>query len=930
MQIPCKMRLVCAVISAAHFLCTCLQATEESAEQKVGKLLQGGLAAFSSGDYAETESSLAEAIKIAAAEGVELTRLDRIKFLLATSRYQIGKYREAAADFAQHLTDHPDSPDRIQAACLRSMALFHAKNYGEAFTALDEFTQKHPEHPQFQNCTMMAAMSLANQGDDAQLIAYLRPKLSKLRPDLAGHGQLLVLDSLSRTDREAALAFAADIDPHSPNTVRLGALQIKLLQLAEQFAEEAKPRHALAALHLTWARANVIASQRARLEQLRSRAEEGADKAKTADPLAAKLVATVEEELKQLEQLRDFDEIRLGRSVECYLGLGRFREAHLLIGRMLETLPDSKILAALNFQLINCHARMGNWPEAIAAAQKFAERFPNSEDLADAVYLQAEAEMRLGRFEDASAAFLLLFEKFPQSQHAPRAHFLAGYALLNEEENKRAIALFDDHIKRFAKGEFAQDAAYWRAMAMLYDAEWKEARKAHEAYLIRHPEGTYATDSRFRSAYTLFREKQYAEAIEALTSFLDEHPEDALYNEANNLLGDCHFAEGRVTEGLEVFARSKLAGKDDHPTHDYAVFRMAAGLRGLEEKEKLRTHLSAFLEQRKDSPRIPEAIGLLGSLHRAEGDVDQARRIYWQAVETYGNDPEAEAVEGILANLTKLYRGTDDADDFLGLLREKTSQASEAGKTTLAARFKWARTANVDEKGKAELMRLIGTGTPLRELPATILADLGHYYASVGKEKEARDAYRTILSWWPRSRARDLAWAGLGLVAAEKGKHEEALEWFDRYEDQAGDMRLLPRVVLARAAIYKEQGRVKDATAEYNRVLSMRAARGLPVVTALTRLGELHEKQGEWQLAIPYYQRVYVLYGHFAAQSARAYLRSAEAFEQLDRKQDAANTLDEMLSMESLKETPEYAEAAKRAKALPAPNRVAQEPAPEA
>jgi TolA-binding protein len=538
--------------------------------------------------------------------------------------------------------------------------------------------------------------------------------------------------------------------------------------------------------------------------------------------------------------------------------------------------------------------------------------------------------MRLGRYEDASATFLLLFEKFPQSQHAPRAHFLAGYALLNEEENRRAIALFDDHARRFAKGEFTQDAAYWRAMAMLYDADWKEARKAHEAYIRKYPDGSYAADSRFRGAYTLFREKQYGEAIEALQSFLEEHPEDALFNEANNLLGDCHFAEGRVTEGIEAFTRSKLAGEEDHATYDYAVFRTAAGLRGLEEKEKLRTHLSAFLEQRKDSPRIPEAVGLLGSLHRSEGDVGQARQIYWQALEIYGNDPEAEAVEGILASLAKLYRGNDDADDFTRLLREKTSQASKASKTTLAARFKWARTANADDREKAELMRQIGTDTPLRELPAAILADLGDHYASAGKDKEARDSYRTILSWWPRSRARDLAWAGLGLLAAGQGKRDEALEWFDRYEDQAGDMRFLPRVVLARAAIYEEQGRVKDATAEYNRVLGMRAARGLPVVTALTRLGELHEKQGEWQLAIPYYQRVYVLYGHFAAQSARAYLRSAEAFEQLDRKQEAANTLDEMLSMESLKETPEYAEAAKKARTLPAPNRVAQEPAPEA
>ena len=68
--------------------------------------------------------------------------------------------------------------------------------------------------------------------------------------------------------------------------------------------------------------------------------------------------------------------------------------------------------------------------------------------------------------------------------------------------------------------------------------------------------------------------------------------------------------------------------------------------------------------------------------------------------------------------------------------------------------------------------------------------------------------------------------------------------------------------------------------------------------------------------AIPYYQRIYVLYGGWTDYVAKAYLKSGIAFEQLEMKDDARNTYVEMLANEDLQRKPEYKQAEERLQAL--------------
>ena len=72
-------------------------------------------------------------------------------------------------------------------------------------------------------------------------------------------------------------------------------------------------------------------------------------------------------------------------------------------------------------------------------------------------------------------------------------------------------------------------------------------------------------------------------------------------------------------------------------------------------------------------------------------------------------------------------------------------------------------------------------------------------------------------------------------------------------------------------------------------------------------------------MAIPYYQRVYVMHGQWKPWVAKAYLRSGEAFEKIQDSKSARKTYQELLSNPDLAEFPETATASEHLLSLGGP-----------
>ena len=89
----------------------------------------------------------------------------------------------------------------------------------------------------------------------------------------------------------------------------------------------------------------------------------------------------------------------------------------------------------------------------------------------------------------------------------------------------------------------------------------------------------------------------------------------------------------------------------------------------------------------------------------------------------------------------------------------------------------------------------------------------------------------------------------------------------------------------------------------------MREWRGDSTALAVFSLGEIEARQGRYPEAIALYRRVFVAYQKYLPWVAKSYLRAAESFEKMGKRQDAIDNLKEMLRNEKLAKFPETEEA---------------------
>jgi tetratricopeptide (TPR) repeat protein len=121
-------------------------------------------------------------------------------------------------------------------------------------------------------------------------------------------------------------------------------------------------------------------------------------------------------------------------------------------------------------------------------------------------------------------------------------------------------------------------------------------------------------------------------------------------------------------------------------------------------------------------------------------------------------------------------------------------------------------------------------------------------------------------------------------------------------------------VLMTRAQLEVGEGRLDEAADSYTRLLAAENVSGKLKAQALLSLGELEMQRNQPQKAIPYYQRIYILYGKWRDAVAKAYLRSGEAFEQINDLEAARKTYEELANSEDLASLPEADQAREKLK----------------
>jgi TolA-binding protein len=846
--------------------------------------------------------------------------LPHVRYNLAAGLMQTQKFEAAAEAIGEALEMKEITGDRRENLMFwRGVALLQSGQADEARKALADFSTDFSRSNRRPDAALLWATALLADGKHDEAAKTFSAMRKEPGHPHRGRAAVLELHCLLETgrDKEALQLVAEEAPGQADGITQIATFQTLALGLGDKMLEDGRPREAIRALQAVWPRERLVAHQQAKLEAIRT-ALEAIERSPQPDIFQrAQLRQTqreVEKELASLEKIPSFDPSVRFRMARAFHEQDRFRECALLLDDMLRQMEPDNVVETASLSALQSWMAIERHDKAVEAAEVFEQSFPKSKSLPLVLYLRATALQQADRHDEAIAAFTDLEKRFPKSDQAPRSLFMRGFTQLVAERNEEAAATLEEFGKRHPDHEMAEAAAYWRGSALAFAGRHAEAREVLAAHSKNFPKGTLSAAAGFRHAYCAQAMKEYELASEELSAWLREHPEAEQSHEARILLGDALLAQGRSDEGKEAYA-SVPAGAGRQ--HEEAQFKLAKVLKLEEDHEGLRKLMGEYLAAYPNSPRAAEALFFIGQSWRSEDQPEKAIAEYWKAINEFGNNPEARSVEDLFLALGRHYKGESEKRDYLAELRQLREKATAEKQDVLAVRTTWAlaqATRKTDPGLSVALLREASAMAKPEVTSPLILADCAQAQLATAdaepndaatRRQRAAQLYRDLLKWHPRAVQKDQALGALARLALEDGDNKTAIDYYARLERDTPWSPLMGEAFMTRARLAEEAGKPDEAAEAYTKLLGVENVPGKMKAQALLALGELEMARNQPGRAVPYYQRIYILYGKWRDAVARAYLRSGEAFELLNDREAARKTYEELAKREDLAGLPE-------------------------
>ncbi len=891
------------------------------------QLLERGRTAFAANDFTVAEEALEKFIRDygEAEEAKEAVRLHRP--LVAISKVGLKKFDEALTWIDQSLLDPKlDHALSDELRFWRAICLMTAGELVPAQRAFGEYwtDESHHAFKRYEALLLFATLYIQQDfpAEAADFLEVQVPKFRGLAPEAASRAVVLELYARLQADQtEKALGLIRREHGNMDKMTQLISFQTLALQLGSDFLEKEQYYEAITCLQRIWPSQRLLDYQNAKIREISDRIsllEQRANSQGTVFQLKA-ILKRVERELANFQEIEHFDSALRLRLAMAYQGLGRYREAALIMEEMLTAMPPDPVVESATLAQIQCWMETKRWPMAVKAAERYEEVFGSGgKYLATVLFLKAEALREDQEFGAAQLAYGDLVDRFPKDPFAAKAMFMQGFLYLQQDDNDGALYQFDQVKRHHPDSEMVEDADYWTGMAHSFSGLYAEAREHLEGYLKRHKSPKYRKEAVFRIAVCTFSLAEYDEAIALFQSFNEAYPGDPLTDESNLLLGDGFFADGRMDEGFAAYDRVR-------PTSvrffEEAWFKKGNAYKLLEEIETMRGHFEKFVETYPASGRLPEAVYWIGWTYTQEDDLEKARSIYWDTIARHGDDPDMFTMTDLFAGLSKVYLPGGDAgrEDLLATLQIMKGRAAAEGKNTLALRAGWAKSLVQDKNGpmteRTELLDIVKWVDP-KVHPPVITVSVAEAMLASGNPTLAKNLFTEIRKWNPRAVERDRIYRGLGDIAAAEGETDRALEFYGRFERESAGSVHLGEVRLKMAELYGASGKSREARETLESTLESEGITAATKAEVLFRLGQSHVESDDHSRAIVYFERLYVAYGKFSELNAKAYWARGQSLEKLKLDREALETYEELARREDLRRFEEAGKAEDRILAL--------------
>ena len=853
----------------------------------------------------------------------------RYRFQLGLCNYLTGRFPAAAEAFREYLVRHGEERWACEAAIYLGDSLRYDGKPKEALRQYEKTSKVFAivlnDDQRTDVCCSMARCHLAE--DNWKDAIPLLQKMYQIAPDDRRASWAATMLTVAYL-KELRLDEVYELVPYLINEDSLAgcstAFNLTALEVGDDLFADERYRDALWVYRLVHPRSWIEMQAKRQVRDWRELIEDLREEPGRYRELmrAQEALGEAEAAVSALKEVKDYDAELKFRIARSYMEIRRFREARGLFLHLRTVLEGTGAEEPLYLAFL-CSTSLQPWDRAFEVGAEYLRDYPHPQgQFHDPVSLAVgQMHAALRQWPQVVAVLGKALELHPEHESAAECMFLLGYASFMEEQYADAIGWLKRLNETYPEHERLEEATYWLGMAHLFSASYLEALAIFDRFLGAFPDSPFLEDATFRRAVCQYGQSLFAEAEKSLLSFNERYPQSKLLGESCMMLADIAGSVGQIRLAIARFDQALGHGDDlNVELYNYCCFRRGEMSRELEDFPDIVRHFQAYIERNREGSNLPLAVYWIATAKWQQNDQTGAMEELLGAVDAYGRDRGALGVDLLLQEWAGKAGNLHEATARVAWerLRSRAERAERENARTLALRLKHILLFAPETAGETSPS---GTAAAAR-LRAELLDPANVEFASP-------TVLEYILDEAPKAGLPELATAAAGILVrdfAETDYVVPARMWLaraaiDRKEFAVAETHLdivrqafatsdaAADALLMLGDMYLSQKRASKADECYRNVLGVRAWRGPRFARAVFGQGECARQRHQHLEACAYYERIYLLYGHYRAWVAKAYLARAECLLELNRPADAGEVLTTMLANEDLAEFPEYRKA---------------------
>ena len=914
-------------------------------QQETEALMNEAVKLFTEAKYQEALSKIAQAEK-----NLNNKPFEGILYAKGACFFNLEEYAKAIESLELYVKEFPEGGSIIDVRMALGRAYIKSKQGDKGVTVLKEVVSKSPEKKAEAGLIIADHLKADNKTEEALQILSAVLADGVRSPESIQAAMMASQLYVASGKLEDASALMDKVRNFASGGDNIAQMNNIYLQLGDQMMEKKAFQDALNAYQLVRRKSEISRIQKEQIAKVEAKLKvsKGDQKAE----LETKLKAG-QEILAEIEKRTDYDASLYYRLGRCYFEMGqpptegasgdasRMWQSILAFNTIVDEFKDFPQRDRCMYGLIMVNAALKRISEARALCEKFIENFPDSSELGQISEMYGMLAYQNGQLEEAERAFNKA-AGFPKADKE-RLRYLSGIVLFELQRFEQGRAAFEALIADSKDSVYKDECLYRIALSYFYQNDYKNVVKALETYIKENPKGNYLCDAKYRLAFITFQEGKKDKAQEMLIKITEEHPNDQNIGQVHALLGDIYNQKADYENATKQFESAVDKAKTDDVLN-YVMDQLTDLYVGQNEWKKLAGMWQRYYNTHKENEELSlKAILWISRSHIKDQKPEEAQKLLSEHIKQRISNAANQQVEGLIQQLVnvvtpkrrrsqptpapdatakpaataaapipKVPEYEQPFEEVEKKLETLLTPPAELNNGTAAMRILFAKTwlakaMKLSDK-TSKFFNILIEVAKAEDLSPMLLAIVGDNARTKGDLEKATACYVRLRDVFKNTEHSDGAPVGLAEIEFEKNNFDKALELFKA----AGEYQGSAYILQATQGIAKTSAKLKkwdDAKKLYEQIAQTKEWRGEPTANALRMLGDVEASQNKHEAAIAYYQRVFIAHQRWKDEMAKAYLGSAKSFIALGKKEEARNTLQEMINRADLKEKAETKEA---------------------